>query len=803
MAESVAHDDCQAWNVASVDETARGAVTLLVPFDRPRWLRRNLVPRVVGRRRWVAALRALLASTFEHGHLRAAASAKIDLLPYQLEPALTCLEGAARILIADEVGLGKTIQAGLIIAELAARTEACRVLVLAPAGLCGQWRRELEHRFHLQPIVIDASALRSLARWPSLEAGPWQRVSLAIASLDFVKRPEVLRGMAPARYDLLVVDEAHTCARARDRSAAVRWLGRRSRRVVLLTATPDDGDPAGLETLQGMGGLEGDAPLATFRRTRSMLGPAVPRRVRLLRLRLSSHEAALHAALERYTSRVWRAREGDAGGHRARLAMVVLRKRAASGPTALMLSLSRRLDWLSRAESEQARQLQLPLGPETDIDDEDAQPDGVLAARGLDDVDAERRALRKLVESARQAAAGDAKIAALRRLLGRAREPAIVFTEYRDTLDRLATAFEGFGPVALLHGGMTTAERDRAVHAFNEGRATILLATDAAAHGLNLQTRCRLVINVELPWNPVRLEQRIGRVDRIGQRRRVHAVNLVASGTSEDSVLAHLVARIERARRSLGSLESLLGQVGEEQVACAVFEARTVELAHERSRQPAAGSGQPVAGETDARQPFRVAAEREAARLERTRALTRTGTLSLLAQLDARAPWVTMAGRRHGCFTPGLWCVCRVSVADASGKARDRQLVLLHTHLSSRPPALSRCAMRGIVAGLRPALERAALLAARPHVASVAAAIARVAGAAATRERAMDAAEAHAPRPLQPGLFDRRALAKAERDAFDREQAARDLAARLLALEQAGRAGGERSELLLVLAVPR
>ena len=803
----VSHEDCEAWRLAGAGGSTRDAkATLLAPFDRPVAIARDGRPRRVSRRRWVAALRALLASTWGHGELRAAAAASIDLLPYQLEPVLASVHGATRMLIADEVGLGKTIQAGLIISELVTRGEGDRVLVLAPAGLCGQWRRELEDRFHLAATVVDAGELQQLARWSSLDAGPWQRVRLAIASVDFVKRQEVLRGMSPACYDLLVVDEAHACARARDRAAAIGWLARRSRRVVLLTATPHDGDPSGFQSLCGVGRLGDEGPLLMFRRTRSALGSPVARRVHLLRVAQRPAEHALHAALDRYTRRVWRARAGDHQGRSARLAMIVLRKRAASGATALMLSVSRRLEWLSDAGGEAARQILLPLAQGADLEEDDEQPGALLSAPGLDDTAAERRALRRLLELARAAAGLDGKASVLARLLGRLREPAIVFTEYRDTLDRLAARLECFGPLAVLHGGMDARDRDAAVRTFNEGTARVLLATDAAAHGLNLQSRCRVVINVELPWNPVRLEQRIGRVDRIGQQRRVHAVHLVAHGTCEDTVLARLASRIERARHCLGSPESLLGPHGEEQVAEAVFNGRHIDV------------GSPVTGETITAEAATALARREAERLERVRSLVRgpgphghtsprqRRLKALLADLDRRAPWYTvLPGRRPLGLVPGLWCVCRTSVADGRGATRDETLLAL---LASRADARNGEAdtapvdPAALISACRPAVEGMARSAAAPRVAEARAAMAESACALRAREVAMAAADREPPSPVQPGLFDRRALADAERLASRRERAALETATRLAGLQRAGEIAAWRAEVLLVLVVP-
>jgi superfamily II DNA/RNA helicase len=168
------------------------------------------------------------------------------------------------------------------------------------------------------------------------------------------------------------------------------------------------------------------------------------------------------------------------------------------------------------------------------------------------------------------AAGQDAKLRVLRRLVARTSERMIVFTEYRDTLLTLCSGLRGVA-TAVLHGGLDRAERNSVVRRFTSGCARVLLATDAAAHGLNLQFDCRLVVNLDLPWSPVRLEQRIGRVDRIGQTRSVHVIHLAARGTFEDVVLSRLALRVERVRKSVGTGSSVLGAMSEMEVAGEVF----------------------------------------------------------------------------------------------------------------------------------------------------------------------------------------------------------------------------------------
>jgi len=197
----------------------------------------------------------------------------------------------------------------------------------------------------------------------------------------------------------------------------------------------------------------------------------------------------------------------------------------------------------------------LPLGdPQGELIAGDEPPVWPADLR-LSDAARERRLLTTLADGARLAAARETKVEALVRLLRRARQPAVVFTEFRDTLlhvrQRMAL------PALVLHGGLTRLERSSVLASFARDPQGLLLATDAAAEGLNLHQHCRLVVNLELPWNPMRLEQRIGRVDRIGQRRIVHAFHLVAEGTGEMRLLDRLRDRVASAQADIGAPDPL------------------------------------------------------------------------------------------------------------------------------------------------------------------------------------------------------------------------------------------------------
>jgi hypothetical protein len=209
-----AHQDCRAVRVSGSDRV-HGATdrTFLLPFDRIESAPATSGVRAVGRRGWWHEVAHAYLRTCPFGGLRSAARAAIHLLPFQLEPALAVLRHARlRVLIADEVGLGKTVQAGILLAELSSRDDGFRGLVLCPAGLREQWRRELASKLSLDTTLADASWLASSARDLPADISPWPLPGVYVASLDLVKRPEVLRALEDTTWDLLVIDEVHTSA---------------------------------------------------------------------------------------------------------------------------------------------------------------------------------------------------------------------------------------------------------------------------------------------------------------------------------------------------------------------------------------------------------------------------------------------------------------------------------------------------------------------------------------------------------------------------------------------------------------
>lgn len=746
--------DCVALDLANQDRPGTNR-TLLVPFDRPR---PASAPRLamVSARRWCADVAGIVAESFPYGGLRFCPPT-IRLLPYQLEPALAVFRhGATRVLIADDVGVGKTVEGGLIVREVAGAAHDARILILVPASLKDQWQQELRTLFAIETVDAGAAWLRTSSSELPADVNPWSLPGIYLASTDFVKRPEALRPLEDVRWDLLVLDEAHANTPGSHRRTAVHALGCRARVVVLLTATPHTGNDRQFEDLCGTGGVASSEPIVCFRRSRAdVLPDVVPVRSRVILVRLSDAERRVHRELESYTSRLSASAGGRTDANPALLA-TILRKRALSSAGSLVRSLRRRLQLMNTPVASET-QLWLPL--EDDEDEErgavdDLPADGIIGGAGLDDEVEERVRIERILEAAEPAAASETKLRRLLRLLDRVREPAIVFTEYRDTADRLRESLEGGGRrVIVLHGGLSGAERRAAIAGFNTGDA-LLVATDAASEGLNLHHRCRLVIHFELPWTPSRLQQRCGRVNRIGQSRPVHEVALVADDTAERLVIDPLVRRAGRA-----------GQFGAGSLAAQLPDRDTPDrlpagLHHVSSRSADAAPPSNVMTMN-----LRDEAAAEAARLE------------LLRRVKAR--WrprpggpatlpAACAGRAARSSRAALTLVVTTTIRDRMGAPLEEDTVAVSGLLTSvhwrAPRGAVRRQLAVLLEAIRPRLIRRLSGRARSRLSAVRAMHRHVRLAIRQREAAIEGSLRSAARELvQAGLFDRVALRDAPR----------------------------------------
>ena len=739
----------------------KGRLTFLAPFDRPCFIVGDR-PKRVSPRELRARFASLAGRAASYRSISSPIDADLDILPFQLEPALAMLGGARRVLVADEVGLGKTIQAGLLIAELHNRDPLLRALILVPSSLRHQWVEELRRRFGLGVWQAEARTFDRPTIPGARGGAPWDCPGVWIASLDYIKQQHVFDGLPQRPWDLLVIDEVHGVCGDSDRHAAAADLSRRSRRLLLLTATPHSGDDSKFERLMSLGALPcKEDDLTVFRRTRCGLALPTSRRVRWHAVSLSEEEERLLDVLAGFERVVLRT-AGEEHRDAALLLLSVFRKRAVSTIAAFLLSVERRLSWLEAAAElapPQWRQGHLAFdGDADDVSLEERQ--SLVADIGLD-VDRERAWLRRLMDLGRTARQHDSKLRRVLLLARRSTEPLAIFTEFRDSLDELESLLRRSHRIAAVHGGFSAEEQRRQLDRFLTGSASILLATDVASQGLNLQSRCRWIVNLELPWNPARLEQRAGRVDRIGQRRPVHISMLVARHRAEAGVLVRLARRTLSARQTLGP-EMLRVAAPDEQVLRAHL------LANLPLPDPA-----PLGRKIDFCRAWSRAARAAARRLVRQHNMARRWR----AQPRAGRPCVGHLDRMSALRPLAGHCALvlfSVPLMNGSGALLERRLVLIRVaptvlHESSE---LDR-AREFAAASVRPRARRLCRLREREAL--------RIA----LRERAIaDALTGPFRRAeLQTGLFDRRTVAADEHAARVRETIRRDLEDRLLGIE--------------------
>lgn len=550
----------------------------------------------------------------------------IQVEDFQLVPLLKALRmPRVSLMLADDVGLGKTIEAGLIVAELIQRRRIRRVLVVCPASLRTQWKREMWDKFSLTFDIVDRRSTEALHKRVGMDANPWRSHPRIVTSFDYLKQPDVLEqfrsafpsdGTANLPWDLLIVDEVHNLAPAAigedsEVSRLLQLLSPWFEHKLFLSATPHNG-----HTRCFTGLLECLDPVRFSResvltaRARERAEEVVIRRLkrevnersnpprfaeRMLEpvaLQLGGPERALSAAFSDFRAKV-RSLVGRGSKHErlaGTFAVEVLGKRLLSCPATFAESWWRYRAGMTGDEAAEVSEVRAAEqssreGISDDLEIESrarhaAQTVGAwlkpLADQLTNEVQVMEGALQALgldgpsgngVPRVPQA---DARYAALdglikRRLLNgsgfRADERLVVFTEYKTTLDylnhRLSAQFPGDGVVRVLCGGgdMSDQERDDLIASFNDPTdpVRILVATDAAAEGLNLQESARYLLHFDVPWNPARLEQRNGRLDRHGQARDVVVHHFVTDDDADLDFLAYVVGKVHRIREDLGS----------------------------------------------------------------------------------------------------------------------------------------------------------------------------------------------------------------------------------------------------------
>ncbi len=522
----------------------------------------------------------------------------ISIEDYQLDPVARAVAmPRANLLIADDVGLGKTVETGLVVQELILRHRVRTVLVVCPAGLQLHWQDQMRDKFGLEFRIVDSEGMRDLRRRRGIGVNPWTHFPRLITSIDFLKRDRpmrLLREVLPAegesafprRFDLLVLDEAHNVAPSgrgnyavdSQRTEAVRVLSPHFEHKLFLSATPHNGYTesfsALLELLDDQRFHRGAPPSSAqlgavmVRRLKKDLppddlgNPRFPeRRLEALPVAFTAEERAAHEALSRY-SKLLSART-EAAGTKVAVDFVtkLLKKRLFSSPEAFRITLEKHRESLMSPRRAEAHKKPPPgiLKREAFGYEEESEDENEEEARALGLLDASTELLPQptqeevgLVDdllryAERAAGTADEKARTLLDFLERTVRPGgnwseervIVFTEYRATQNWLLEQLVSRGlaqddRTLMLFGGMDTDRREQVKAAFQasprDANVRILLATDAASEGIDLQNHCHRLVHYEIPWNPMRMEQRNGRVDRHGQKHAVAVFHFVGQG---------------------------------------------------------------------------------------------------------------------------------------------------------------------------------------------------------------------------------------------------------------------------------
>ncbi|GAB3868162.1 helicase-related protein [Dactylosporangium cerinum] len=548
----------------------------------------------------------------------AVTTSDLEPLPHQIEAVYGHLldKVPLRFLLADDPGAGKTIMAGLYLKELMLRGDLSRCLIVAPGGLVNQWQEELSEKFGLRFAILTADVAAATPPGESV----FDDNPRLIARMDHLSRNDTLvEQISHSAFDVVVVDEAHRMSahyfgkklQSTRRYRLGQALGKAAQHLLLMTATPHAGKEEDFQLFLAL--LDPDRFEGKYRKEEHTLGadglmlrrvkeelltfagkPLFPQRIAYtVPYELSELEVELYEAVTEYVRQEWDRvdqlrRAGEVvRGNRVGFALTVLQRRLASSPEAILRSLQRRQ---ARLEQRLTELLTKPAAkerlPDVQLDDilddeltdtmedtEEQLVEAATAAQSAEELRFEISVLQGLVDLAAKVRASgtDRKWAELKILLQRhAPQKLIIFSEHRDTLTYLVEGISGVlrtkHAVVSIHGAMSREARRAVQERFTaDAECLVLVATDAVGEGLNLQ-RAHLMVNYDLPWNPNRIEQRFGRIHRIGQHEMCHLWNLVAVNTREGAVFERLLAKIEEQNAALGGkVFDVLGEAFEGQ----------------------------------------------------------------------------------------------------------------------------------------------------------------------------------------------------------------------------------------------
>jgi len=604
-------------------------IDLLTPLEEVTPLEVNINPEKAGPlKNWLVYHQAyLLEQDLGSSALVSIQPGRLQIEPYQIVPLMRALKMTRpRLLLCDDVGLGKTIQAAFIVTELMARRLAHRVLIVTPAGpLLDQWKTELLERFGIRVDVVDRAFIEDVKRKSELGANPFDQIPLGLVSIDFLKQEKVLEQIERTTYDIIIIDEVHHCVDlgvSQDYDDSLRRnlaqvLATRCDVLLLLTATPHNGNDRSFASLlelldmslvDGKGSIRGGKykPYVVRRLKKHIKDPVTgapkfkERQVIPVPViaQKEKHQPYIdfQKALLEFIAPELRA------SYRTRrysdvLALIILLKRSVSTVYSCLKTLKVISDRFNQfiietSENQERRKERIKalrdyhkklaqfgtISFEEEQDEQNLMAEDIAeqladlqkqirkGTRKIDWTEDIQEGLKQLISAAEKTLNIDPKIETIVQQIKEIREKEprasiLIYTEYADsqkviTEELLSQKLE---KIIVLSGGSSDAERKQTTEAFRRNDNMILVSTDAAAEGLNLHQQCHNLIHVELPFNPNRLEQRNGRIDRYGQTKDPIVRYLFLKDTFEDRILLRLIAKYERQRSKLTFVPNTLG----------------------------------------------------------------------------------------------------------------------------------------------------------------------------------------------------------------------------------------------------
>ena len=536
----------------------------------------------------------LLHLAYSHNKILSLSNSRTRILAHQVESTFRVMDSLnRRFLIADEVGLGKTIEAGLVIKELEYRHGHRRILIVCPASLLYQWQHEMQSKFNDRFAIMDRHVMRK-----ALGAGsnPWEDVDKIICSLDFIKSKRVLKMLQSVSWDTVIFDEAHRLRRDSRRATlayeAAQIVSERARALLLLTATPFRGNLEELYFLIALLDKNILGPFQSFcfdycldqsdlsslrkkiapvliRRTKADVGGFTRRCARTIRFEFYPDERALYDATTLYVAEEFN-RALQSENRAVGFVMTIFQKLLDSSSRALGSALANRArrleETLRRVELERRLDREAALNEPDLIDDAEDVDDmvGHSLHKTAREIRSEIATLRRLVGMA-SGIGVDKKAEKLEGLIGSLKKKGhakfLIFTQFRTTQDFLNGVLKEHD-VVLFHGGLTRDEKELAIARFKDD-AEILISTEAGGEGRNMQF-CNIIINYDLPWSPLKIEQRIGRLHRFGQAKDVFIYNFSTKDTVAERVLEVLEKKLRLFEESIGVPDVLLGEIEDE-----------------------------------------------------------------------------------------------------------------------------------------------------------------------------------------------------------------------------------------------